>query len=647
MKKAMMMLVVGIVLACGANALAVDMEWVTVGDPCNVADTEIMTTDATTGYGSVSYVYRIGKYEVTAGQYKDFLNAVAATDTYGLYNTNMWSSGHGCKIERGGSPGSYTYLVVDPNRLDRPVNYVVWYDSLRFANWLHNGQPTGLQDDSTTEDGAYDMDGDPNLPRKANAKVWLPSENEWYKAAYHKNDGVTGNYFDYPTSSDSVPGRDMSEATNAGNNANYYDSGYLIGPPYYRTEVGEFELSDSPYGTFDMGGNVWEWNETLIGSDRGFRGGSYDSFGDVSYLRSSTRCSYDPYTVDNNIGFRVASGTVLVSPNGGETFIAGTNQTIEWLSPAPADANMLLEYSVNDGLSWVTIDANTENDGQYDWLVPEVTSNQCLVRVAEVNNANIYDTSDDVFTIFRCLHPIGDLNKDCFVDYLDFILMAANWLKSGNIDDGLVAYWSFDEGSGTTAQDVIGDNDGNLVGDTNWVNGISGKALDFDGSGDYVGVDSNSNLSFNSPSDPFSTSFWIKPDSIIPITQTILENEDDYIVLLYEGGVLSYRKTDSGNLYHNSWFSTNPEILAENWSHIAITYDGTGSGGTKMYVNGEEKPVTNTTYHGGGSASGNNFAIGIRAYDLATETYEGKIDEVRIYNRALTSAEIEYLYQNP
>ncbi len=61
----------------------------------------------------------------------------------------------------------------------------------------------------------------------------------------------------------------------SGNNANYYSNGYLIGSPYYRTEVGEFQNSDSAYGTFDQGGNVDEWNESITnGSFRGTRGGN-------------------------------------------------------------------------------------------------------------------------------------------------------------------------------------------------------------------------------------------------------------------------------------------------------------------------------------------------------------------------------------
>ncbi len=111
------MLVVGVLLGVNADAQAVTIDWVTVGNPGNVNDD--------TGYAGVPYKYRISTYEVTAGQYTEFLNAVAATDTYGLYNASMWSDTQGCKIQRSGSSGSYSYSVA-ADRADRPVNYVSW-----------------------------------------------------------------------------------------------------------------------------------------------------------------------------------------------------------------------------------------------------------------------------------------------------------------------------------------------------------------------------------------------------------------------------------------------------------------------------------------------------------------------------------------
>jgi formylglycine-generating enzyme required for sulfatase activity len=296
------------------TAVAVNIETVPVGNPGNAGE---LSGSGAGGYGpdricgSVSYTYNIGKYEVTAGQYTEFLNKVAATDTYGLYNAYMWSDGYGCKIQRSGTSGSYTYSVAS-DWANRPVNYVSWGDSARFANWLHNGQPTGAQGLSTTEDGAYYLNGATTnaallaVNRESDWKWAITSEDEWYKAAYHKNDGATGNYWDYPTSSNNVPSNVLGNPTDPGNNATYYNNGYTIGSPYYRTEVGAHENSDSPYGTFDQGGNVWEWNEAVIyGSYRGLRGGSF-IYSDY-YLHASTRSSYYfPTNEFSNIGFRVS-----------------------------------------------------------------------------------------------------------------------------------------------------------------------------------------------------------------------------------------------------------------------------------------------------------------------------------------------------
>ena len=191
----------------------------------------------------------------------------------------------------------------DANWDNRPVNYVSFWDAARFVNWLHNGQGNG-----DTESGAYVNVGDQStFARQADAKYWIPTENEWYKAAYHKNDGVTGNYFDYPTGSDSVPSNDLINP-DPGNNANFYQSGYTIGSPYYTTDVGEFENSDSPYGTFDQGGNVWEWNETAVSRFVAWFAGRRLGRHSSAYLLASDRCGYRPDVREHcDVGFRVAS----------------------------------------------------------------------------------------------------------------------------------------------------------------------------------------------------------------------------------------------------------------------------------------------------------------------------------------------------
>ena len=312
------------VLGLGAPAEAnMGVQTVTVGNQGNGPDTRYIAPGQV-GYGGVSYEYKIGKYEVTTGQYCDFLNAVAGTDSYGLYNPYMdysvYPGSHGCNIRRNGGPGAYTYTIGDGTLTDlslwgnRPVNYVSWGDCARFANWLHNGEPAGGEDLGTTEDGSYLLNGAVSnadllaVTRKAGATWVIPSEDEWYKPAYHRNDGPTSNYWSYPMRTSLAP-NNGNPGGDTGNSANYHDGDYTIGSPYWRSNVGYLSLSAGPYGTFDQGGNVAEWNEAVISGSyytgRGIRGGSFDWPRDEMY--ASSRYRYGPPTVeDENVGFRVA-----------------------------------------------------------------------------------------------------------------------------------------------------------------------------------------------------------------------------------------------------------------------------------------------------------------------------------------------------
>ncbi len=281
-------------------ASAVTINTVPVGNPGNTADTEVMIQDGTTGYGSVSYNYRIGTHEVTNSQYAEFLNAKAASDPLALYSPFMGNVSDIGGITRSGSSPSFTYATI-AGRGDKPVNHVTWYDTIRFANWLHNGQGSG-----DTETGAYTLLGGTPTPsnglsitRNAGATWFLTSEDEWYKAAYHKNDGVTGNYFDYPTASNTAP---TAEAPPGGSNsANYWPTLSDL------TDVGAYTGSDSPYGTFDQGGNAWEWNEALIsGTFRGIRGGVPD-FSSDPLLSSYRGDDFNPAFDFSVWGFRLAT----------------------------------------------------------------------------------------------------------------------------------------------------------------------------------------------------------------------------------------------------------------------------------------------------------------------------------------------------
>jgi formylglycine-generating enzyme len=281
-------------VALAANAARADIAMVNVGNAGNTADN--------TGYGSVGYRYEIGAYEVTAGQYATFLNAVDPTgaNSLQLYNSSMANTSFGSGISYSG--GSY---VVHSAFINRPLNFVSWYDAARYTNWLTTGD---------TEKGVYQFSGPTTLTTTLDHQTaaitlhvatayFIPTENEWYKAAYHnKSAGTAGTYFDYPTSSDTAPGRDLNDVS--GNNANYYGNPFPIQSPYWTTVAGEFQNSDSPYGTFDQGGNVYEWSETQIGSSRRVRGASCHDSSDM--LSSSFKYYYNPTNEYDWVGLRVA-----------------------------------------------------------------------------------------------------------------------------------------------------------------------------------------------------------------------------------------------------------------------------------------------------------------------------------------------------
>ncbi len=213
-------------------------EMVTVGNPGNPDD----VPQGDVQFGSVGIAYRIGKFKVTVAQYAAFLNAKAATDPYGLFDERM-------EIIRDGDDGRYTYSV-EAGKANRPIRFIEPLDGIRFCNWLQNGGQNG-----DTETGAYKFT-DPIIPgpRTAGARFFLPSENEWYKAAYYDpTKGGGGGYWMFATRSDEV----VSALPPGGQNSANFDS--LSAGDGGTTDVGAYLNSKSYYGTHDQTGNTWEW----------------------------------------------------------------------------------------------------------------------------------------------------------------------------------------------------------------------------------------------------------------------------------------------------------------------------------------------------------------------------------------------------
>jgi sulfatase modifying factor 1 len=297
---------------------------VEVGDVGN-APAAITSSGTNLSVGQVFSPFRIGVNEVTVSQYATFLNAVASVTNAAnssivasLYPASLMGSPTNVSgITRTGTGASASPFVYSPSgNASHPMAYASWFSAARFANWMHNGATNG----AGTEDGAYTLDGETNdgmgIARNAGAKWWIPSEDEWFKAAYYKGGGAAVGYYLFPTKSDSVPRNNDPTATNQANFRRFGQT-YCVTQTNtfdpaqnYLTPCGFFTNSPGPYGTFDQGGNLDEWTDTPVqasfGSARVTRGGSWNNTGALNN-NADTRSTSLPKDVLNTVGFRLAS----------------------------------------------------------------------------------------------------------------------------------------------------------------------------------------------------------------------------------------------------------------------------------------------------------------------------------------------------
>lgn len=221
-------------------------------------------------------------------------------------------------------------------------------------------------------------------------------------------------------------------------------------------------------------------------------------------------------------------------------------------------------------------------------------------------------------------------------------------------DENLVGYWSLDEGTGTLAVDGSGNgNNGTLtdMAEDDWVAGIAGTGLDFDGNNDHVEVANDASLNFGSSTD-FTIAAWIKTDSYSGMPHIVNKGSvgsggKRYVIAIYHLG------GDAGKLYVNVDDNVNNLSLADTinvdddaWHHVAATFDRDGY--MRAYVDGVERgTAVDISGLGDIDDASKKLAIGIQSDDLAGNPFDGLIDEVRIYNTALTASEIKALYLHP
>ncbi len=289
------------ILAASTAYPAVDMQMVTIGNVGNPGDANPAWDPYTPG--AVNYQYNIGTYEVTVGQYVEFLNAVATSDPYAL--------GTAINVTRSGSDGAYTYSTTTP---DLPVTKISIYSAMRFVNWLTTGD---------TETGVYALNGvaapehgsiTRNNIAYQNGGYAIPTLYEWYKAAFYQpasDGGDTDGYWDYATSSNTAPAGDESNYV-AGDDLNpgaLATVGYSI-PNYY--------------GTYDQMGNAFEWTETIIvefPNNTLTMGGSYTKNAQESW--ASTAGLAQIGLTQQTLGFRIVQGTTVPEPETAVLSLAG------------------------------------------------------------------------------------------------------------------------------------------------------------------------------------------------------------------------------------------------------------------------------------------------------------------------------------
>jgi hypothetical protein len=273
------------VVSFGTGANSFDMEFVTIGNPGNAADTRLSVFQP----GSVGYRFQMGKHEVS----ESMVNKYIAANSLGI-------------------------TFIDSYGPNKPAKWISWNFAARFVNWLNTSTggnaaykftTNGTNDNIALWTPADTLDYDPNNRfRSKRATYVLPDFNEWHKAAFYdpSKDGGVGGYWNYATGSDIAP---TSVASGTGANTAVYGRGFAV-PPADINQAGGL----SPYGVMGITGNIAEWEESsfnTLNDDptavRAWRGGNWADSSSNELLATQGRGFSGPNQGGFLRGFRVAS----------------------------------------------------------------------------------------------------------------------------------------------------------------------------------------------------------------------------------------------------------------------------------------------------------------------------------------------------